>query len=331
MFSKYLLTGATGFLGNTIAWMLHEKGIECVCFVVKGDRHASKLPPSVKIVYGDVLDFESISEFFEEKDDNTCLLHCAGIVSIASKRNPDIYNVNVRGTINILSKALEHNIKKVIYVSSIHAIPPKTKNEVMTELSYFDKDLVKGDYAKSKAIASNYAIEYSRFGLDISIVHPAGLIGPRDFRAGEMTNLITEYLKGNLRFASKGGNNFVDVRDAAMGILKCAEAGKKGECYLLTGHNHSIKHILEEVRKRTKGKRIIYLPLWLVRRIAPIHERMKVKKGEKSYLTPYSAYALGINSNFSSLKAIKEFGYAIRPIEKTLKDTVYWLRIHEID
>ena len=85
MFSKYLLTGATGFLGNTIAWMLHEKGLECVCLVVKGDRYASKLPPSVKIVYGDVLDFESISEFFEEKDDNTCLLHCAGIVSIASK------------------------------------------------------------------------------------------------------------------------------------------------------------------------------------------------------------------------------------------------------
>lgn len=331
MFSKYLLTGATGFLGNTIAWMLHEKGLKCICLVMKGDSYVSKLPPSVKIVYGDVLDFESISEFFEEKDDNTCLLHCAGIVSIASKRHPDLYSVNVRGTINILSKAHEYGIKKVVYVSSIDAIPPKTKNEVMTELSYFDKDLVMGDYAKSKAIASNYAIEYSRFGLDVSIVHPAGLIGPRDFRCGEITYLITEYLNGNLRFASKGENNFVDVRDVAMGILKCAEAGKKGECYLLTGHNCSIKKILEEIRKQTKGKKVIYLPLWFARRIAPMYERMKNKKKERCYLTPYSVYRLGINSSFSSDKAIKEFGYAIRPIEKTLKDTMYWLRIHEID
>lgn len=28
MFNKYLLIGATGFLGNTIVWTLHQKGLK---------------------------------------------------------------------------------------------------------------------------------------------------------------------------------------------------------------------------------------------------------------------------------------------------------------
>ena len=80
MFNKYLLTGATGFLGNTIAWTLHKKGAKCTALVMRRDPLVSKLPPSVEIVYGDVLNLASLQSFFNRMDDNTCLIHCAGIV-----------------------------------------------------------------------------------------------------------------------------------------------------------------------------------------------------------------------------------------------------------
>ena len=191
----------------------------------------------------------------------------------------------------------------------------------------FNEELVRGEYAKSKAIATSVAIKCAKVGLDISIVHPSGLIGPVDWKCSEMTSVITSYLQGKLLFASKGRNDFVDVRDVANGVLACADHGKSGECYLLTGHQCSIKKILNLVKSIEGGRRLIYLPLWIVKMIAPMYEKRMIKKNKKSFLTPYSAYALGTNSNYSYKKAKKELKYSPRPLEDTIKDIVNWLRM----
>lgn len=326
MYDKYLLTGATGFLGNTIAWLLHRKKMKCVALVLENDPYIDKLPPNTELAYGDVLSPLSLEKFFSDDETNSCLIHCAGIVSIASKSNPLIYDVNVNGTRNIFEKAYEKHVKKIIYVSSIHAIPVAKSNKVMTEINSFDPKKVKGHYAKSKAIASNIALQYSSLGMDVSIVHPSGIIGPGDWRCGQITSAILLYLKGKLPAGVKGKNNFVDVRDVANGILSCAEHGKSGECYLITGHEDSVKNILEEVRVLTDGKKLIYLPLWIVKIIAPFYEMIMLRKKQKSFLTPYSAFALGVNSKYSYRKANKEFNYYPRPLEKTISDTVKWLK-----
>ena len=325
MFSEYLLTGATGFLGNTIAWKLHEKGLKCRALVMEGDRFKSKLPPSIEQYDGDILDLSTLGRFFEQTGKDACLLHCAGIVSIASKQNPMIYKVNVEGTRNIIRLAASHNIGKVIHVSSIHAIPEKPKGQVMTEVDTFDEMLVKGEYAKSKAAASQIASRAAYEGMNISIVHPAGIIGPGDWRHGQITSTIISYCKGKLPAGVHGGNNFVDVRDVADGILACAENGRAGECYILSGHNTTVKNILEHVRKIINGKRLFYLPLQIVKMIAPVYERVASIRHEVPFLTPYSAYALGVNADYSHEKATREFGYTPRKIHETIEDTVKWL------
>lgn len=75
MYTQYLITGVSGFLGNTIAWNLHEKGIRCKGLVRKGDPYISKLPPDVELCYGDVLDLDSLEHFFEGYSEETCLVH----------------------------------------------------------------------------------------------------------------------------------------------------------------------------------------------------------------------------------------------------------------
>ena len=325
MFTKFLLTGATGFLGNTIAWILHNKGFFCKALVMQGDSYASKLPSDTEICYGNLLDVDSMDSFFKGKLDDTCLIHCAGIVSIASKPNPMIYKVNVEGTQNILRLAAEHHLGRMIYVSSIHAIPEKPAGTSMSETAIFDEKLVKGEYAKSKAKASQLALKAGKDGLNLSIVHPSGIIGPCDWRRGQITNTILSYCNGSLPAGVHGGNNFVDVRDVANGILACAEKGKAGECYILSGHVAAVKTILEHVRQLINGKRLSYLPLALVKMIAPLYEMVAVKKNQTPFLTPYSAYALGSNADYSYGKAAKAFEYNPRTIEETIEDTVRWL------
>lgn len=326
MFAEYLLTGATGFLGNTIAWILQERGCQCKALVTPGDSFISRLPTDTELFYGDILDRESLEGFFNGVSEDSCLIHCAGIVSIASKPNPMIYKVNVEVTRNALSLAARHQIGRMIHVSSIHAIPEKPIGEIISETDVFDENLVKGEYAKSKAVASGLALQAAREGLNLSVVHPSGIIGPGDWRHGQITSAIMSYCQGELSVGVYGGNNFVDVRDVAYGILSCLEKGKAGECYILSGHNTTIKAILEHVRSVINGKKIIYLPLGFGKIIAPLYEKISLMRHETPFLTPYSAYALGVNSDYSHKKASMALGYNPREIEETIEDTIRWLR-----
>ena len=159
------------------------------------------------------------------------------------------------GTKNVLSLALEKGIKKTIYVSSIHAIPIAPKNNVMTEINTFDKDLVKGEYAKTKAIATNLALDYSKLGLNISIVHPSGIIGPGDWRCGEITHIIRSYLKGKLPAGSQGQNNFVDVRDVVRAYYMLLENGTPGEIYnICSGNAITLSEIVECISRELDVK-----------------------------------------------------------------------------
>ena len=54
MYQKYLLTGATGFLGRAVVDALIKDNAKIRALVKRDDSLASMLPPHVDIVYGDV-------------------------------------------------------------------------------------------------------------------------------------------------------------------------------------------------------------------------------------------------------------------------------------
>ena len=54
MFEKYLITGATGFLGRTVLAQLRDSKAEIRALVMEGDPLARKLPQNVRVITGDV-------------------------------------------------------------------------------------------------------------------------------------------------------------------------------------------------------------------------------------------------------------------------------------
>ena len=322
MYNRYLITGATGFLGRTVVEKLVRRNVRVDALVLHNDPYAALLPGEVHAVVGDVCEDASLEQFFADADDKTCVIHCAGIISVASRSGSKLYQVNIGGTCKVVRQCLEHHIGKMIYVSSVHAIPEKPKNCVITEDCEFSPGVVDGDYAKSKAAATELVFSAAQQGLNVSIVFPSGIIGPGDVSGGSFTSMAKSFLAGKLPFAVRGGYDFVDVRDVAKGILACAESGEPGKGYILSGHYITIRRMLRIVGKAAK---LIYRPICLPLKLAPYCERRCLKEKKPLFFTPYSIAVLGSNGRFTHDAASERFAYRPRPIEETLRDMTAWL------
>ncbi len=326
MFDRYLVTGATGFLGRVVAEELVRRKAQVHALVLHDDPYTDLLPKEVRTVIGDVCDKSSLSDFFADADSRTCVIHCAGIVSVASRPGPRLYQVNVGGTWKVLRQCMEHDVGKMVYVSSVHAIPEKPKGCIISEDCEFSPGLVDGDYAKSKAAATELVFDAAERGLNASIVFPSGIIGPGDLQGGSFTSMAKSFLSGKLPFAVRGGYDFVDVRDVARGILACSESGEPGKGYILSGCYVTIRRMLQLVGKAAKLKyRSLCLPLGLARLAAPYYERRSLRERKPLFFTPYSVSVLASNGQFSHAAASERFAYQPRPIEETLGDMTAWL------
>ena len=224
MFEKYLITGATGFLGRTVLAQLKDSPAEIRALVMEGDPLARELPQNARVITGDVCDEAALERFFEGVNGNACVIHCAGIISVATHPGDRIYRVNVDGTRNILKFCRQCGVGKLVYVSSVHAIPEKPKGTEIAETTTFSPELVRGDYAKSKAMATALVLQAAKEGLNASVVFPSGIIGPGDLGKGSITNMLLSFLAGKLPLAVKGGYDFVDVRGRRLGRHRLCRA-----------------------------------------------------------------------------------------------------------
>ena len=321
----YIVTGGSGHLGNVLARKLIESGQRVWLLLLEHEKNV--VEGVEKIYFGDVSDKVSMQPVFDDAQGfRVVFIHCAGIVSIRSEFSQRLYDVNVGGTKNIVDLCEHYGVYKLVYISSVHAIPDNIQGEVIAETSSFDAGKVTGHYAKSKTEATKYVLDARKRGLNVNVIHPSGIIGPSDFGRGHMTTLITDYCRGRLVAAMDGGFDFVDVRDVAEGIIACTQKGRPGECYLLTNSYYKIRELMDMLCRITGRKKIkSYLPLWFVKATAPIAELYYRILKQPPLYTRYSIYTLSTNNRYSHKKATEELGYGTRDMESTLKDTFDWL------
>lgn len=323
----YVVTGALGHLGSTIINDLTLRKENIRIFDLKPNK-LIKLDSSISEIYGDIANESDVKRLFDGLDNyEIIVIHCAGIVSIASKFDQRVYDVNVNGTKNIVKACLEYNVKKLVHISSVHAIKEEENGKVIRETKVFNPNEVVGLYAKTKSEATKIVLDACDKGLNASIIFPSGIIGPNDFGKGHTTQLLIDFIKGRLTAGVKGGYDFVDVRDVSNAIITCTDKGVKGECYLITNKYYTIKDLLTVFHEVT-GKKMVktFIPLWFAKLTSPLSEAYYKILKQKPLYTSYSLYTLQSNANFSHEKADKELGYSPREIHETIKDNVKWLK-----
>ncbi len=323
-----VVTGATGHIGNALVRELAADGVKVRALVQQGEPTKSIDGLGIEYCTGDVRDYRSLVRAFKGAE---TVYHLAGIVSIGSGKRRLLREVNVQGTVNVCNACMDLGVPRLVYVSSIHAFKEPPMGTPILETKDFDPRAVGGNYAKSKAEATRLVLAKVAEGLDAVIVHPTGVIGPYEFKLSNMGQLFVDFMRNRLLAVIEGAYDFVDVRDVAKGIVLAARYGRKGENYILSGEQITVRSMIDYIAAETGQKapsRVI--PSWFAKATGVFAEAYYMIRRQQPLFTSYSVSTLSSNSQTTHSKATDELGYQPRPIRASVKDTVEWLREHAL-
>jgi dihydroflavonol-4-reductase len=318
-----LVTGATGFLGSHITRKLVERGDEVRTLLRKTSNTINIDDLDVEKVYGDVTDIDSVRKAVDGCD---TLYHAAGLVSFKQADYDKMEEVNVRGTNNVLTAAMEAGVRKAVYTSSVAAIGLKPGKEPADEETPFDPGSTDIEYILSKYRAEREALKFVEKGLPLVIVNPSIVTGAGDVYVST-SGIILWYCKRRLPGYTDGGINLVDAEDVALGHLLAEEKGRVGEKYILSNRNITIKELFEVLEKVTGIPRPkLKIPYFLAYAGAYIAELIGISAPNYVAMDVDSIKGSKYYWYFDNSKAVNELGFSPRPLEETIESTVNWFR-----
>ncbi len=324
---RFLVTGATGFLGTHLSDLLEVCGHDVVRFSRKprgtGGHH----------VRGDVLDGERVLAAVKGCDG---VFHCAGHVSRKPEDAAELYRVHVEGTKVVVDACAEAGVPRVVVASSSGTIAVSEDGDTLsTEESPVPLGIIgRWPYYRAKLFAEQAALARAdRYpGFSVVSVNPSLLLGPGDTN-GSSTNDVRQFLEGRVFAVPHGGVSFVDVRDAAGAMLAAMERGRSGERYLVGGCNLTVRTFFERLARiaAVPGPRVT-LPAatsasrdW-IRAGAKWIDRTASRMGVPSPVDPVAADMAQFYWYIDSSKAMRELGFCPRDPNVTLHETVVDLR-----
>ena len=89
----YIITGAFGHLGVNLVKKLLEQKEEVIAFDLRINNNLFKKEPSLTSIQGDICNKQDLEKLFSSlKEYQIVVIHCAAIVTIASKYNQKVHD-----------------------------------------------------------------------------------------------------------------------------------------------------------------------------------------------------------------------------------------------
>ncbi|MFL5329719.1 MAG: NAD-dependent epimerase/dehydratase family protein [Gemmataceae bacterium] len=244
--------------------------------------------------------------------------HLAGAVDFGSEWER-FRQVNVTGTRNVIAAAQAAGVRRIVHCSSIVAVGASSRPTRLDETARWNLGPLQVPYVNTKREAEDVAL--AARNIDVVVANPACVIGPGDHAGSEFGTICGRFWRGKLPIHFGGGNNFVDVRDVATGLRLCAERGRAGERYILTGSNRSMTAFFSELALAARHSFPRFcLPTVLAPLTAALEFKLAPRSRHRAYLSPAQAKLLSYFFYFDCGKARRELGYSARPLRESLRD-----------
>jgi dihydroflavonol-4-reductase len=318
---RFLVTGATGKIGNGVARQLVERGDEVVALVRDPAKARELLPSGVELARGDVSDPASIRSAAEGVEG---AFNCMGLFE-QWFADPGVFDrINAEGARNVIAAAREAGARRAVHTSTFdvfHAPQGGTVSEA--QIADYPKDTA---YERSKQLAERLVLEEAERGIEVVIANPSSVYGPGPWQGTGIDRAIRDAIRRRLPATPPGGMTLVLSEDVARGHLAAFDRGKPGERYILADGYAPMRELLElAVAEAGRGWVPPTIPLPVAKGMATGGEAVSrlirrpplLGKGQLTFLT-WQARA-------SNDKARTELGVEFTPLPEGIAGTVRWM------
>ncbi|MBI3232824.1 MAG: NAD-dependent epimerase/dehydratase family protein [Bacteroidetes bacterium] len=212
-------------------------------------------------------------------------------------------------------------------MGTANSFGPGTKEHPGVETNAYSGDQYQTDYMDSKYeayLAVKKAVKDK--GLNAITVHPTFMIGPYDTKPSSGAMILAVY-NGKVPGYTKGGRNYIYVKDVAEAAVNGLTMGQSGESYILGNENLSYKEAFSTIAKAVGVKAPSrYFPPALVLTYGKIGDWIYAL----TKILPTVSYPMARIScdehYYSSAKAVKELNLKQTPIASILPQAFEWLK-----
>ncbi|MDA7977333.1 MAG: NAD-dependent epimerase/dehydratase family protein [Pirellulales bacterium] len=214
-----LVTGATGFIGGRLLAKLLAEG-KRVRILTRREPAEHRDHPNLEMVFGDLGDPGAVDQAVKGA---ALIYHVGGVVH---GHPHEFRRGSVEGTRNIVNSALEHEVDKIVYVSSLsvlHSSAGKHGETIDESWLLEPRAENRGIYTQTKLAAERIVDEaVKERGLPAVILRPAEVIG---HGAPLLSPGVALQAAGRLVIFGRGETvvPMVHVEDVVEGILAAAE------------------------------------------------------------------------------------------------------------
>lgn len=261
---KIFVTGAPGWLGTELVRELDDSEHQVHCLTLIGEDTSELDTFDIEEHPGDLLEPDTIHDAFDEDVD--VVFHCAGIIHPPKLFGADMFfDINAKGTRNMVEIARQYDVDHFVYVSSNAA---QGFNDSPSNLMTEDMpSRPESNYGESKYEAEQHVRRYhQKYGLDYTIVRPCWYYGPRQpDRMDRLMNMI----QGGYPIIFGNGTNLRSMTyvpnlvEALLAIIDQPDVSKNETYWIADERPYTTNYIYRTIAKLLdvdEDLRPIYIP-----------------------------------------------------------------------
>jgi len=237
---KYLVTGASGFLGSHIADILSLHGYDVCLF----DKKISKFKQhKQKMVIGSI---NNLNHIIKASKNVEVIFHFAATADLKAANEDPFQTIenNIIGTVKILKACLKNKVKKIIFASSIYA-----RSE-------------QGGFYSTSKLASEMLIERfcKKYKIKFIILRFGTVYGERANNFNTVQKFINDATSRKKIIRNTIGNeirNYIHVSDVAKLTLELLKKKYENKYYNIFGKkNFFVKDLLKIIKKNVPSLKV---------------------------------------------------------------------------
>jgi UDP-glucose 4-epimerase len=251
--ADYLVTGAAGFIGASVARRLLEEGHRVVIIDNLSTGCPDNVPEGADFFEARCQDeavYHSIPQLQYE-----AIYHLAGQSSGEISFDDPVYDLqtNTQSTLLLLRYALEVGCRKFLYASSMSVYGDQPDGPVSESAELAPKSF----YGVGKLASEHYMRLYANLGIDCTSLRLFNVYGPgqnmANMRQGMVSIFLSQALESQRVHVKGSGDRFRDlvyIDDVVEAFLRAEELIKPG-CAVFnigTGIRTTVASLIEEIR-----------------------------------------------------------------------------------